>query len=127
MLYVNEAPPARGDKIDLKQHVLRFPAGYAIVTSGSGVTHYERAGGRAYVVFGAGETTDSVIAHEFGHILQLHDAYLRGYRDIGASGFEVLEVVPDITDLMSAPGAGRVKAHHFEILIKALQARSPQL
>jgi hypothetical protein len=126
LLYKNGSPPARGDKINLKLHVPRFPTGYAIVTSGSNVTHYAKTADRPYVVFGAGETTASVIAHEFGHLLQLNDAYFRGYRDIGSSGFEVLEVVPDMTDLMAAPGVGRVKAEHFEILVKALLARSPE-
>lgn len=124
LLYGKESPPSRGEQIDLKLHVPHFPTGYAVVTSGAHVTHYAKADGRPYVVFGAGETTASVLAHEFGHLLHLNDAYFRGYRDIGSSGFEVIEVVPDMTDLMSAPGVGQVKAHHFEILLKALAAQS---
>ena len=43
-------------------------------------------------------------AHEFGHILGFKDAYFRGYRDLGADGFEVMEVVADVDDIMGASG-----------------------
>ena len=42
------------------------------------------------------------------------DGYFRGYRDRGADGYQVLEVVIDLDDIMSAPGYGRVQRRHFE-------------
>jgi hypothetical protein len=48
-----------------------------------------------------------VLAHEFGHVLGLRDAYFRGYRDLGADGYQVMEVVADPDDIMGAPGTVR--------------------
>ena len=56
----------------------------------------------------------NVLAHEFGHILGFVDGYFRGYRDRDPDGYEVLEVVIDLGDMMSAPGHGRVRGQHFE-------------
>ena len=65
----------------------------------------------------------NVLAHEFGHILGFADGYFRGYRDRGPEGFEVLEVVIDAEDIMSAPGTGRVWRRHFQQLLDARTSR----
>lgn len=121
-LYKGEQPPKKGDAIDITKHVRHFQRGRGILTTGTGTTYYDNDAdwGLQYVVMGLNELPDRVLAHEFGHILKLGDAYFRGYKNLNENGFEVLEVVPDMTDLMAAPGVGRVKPHHFEILINSL-------
>ena len=47
------------------------------------------------------------------------ERYLRGYRDLGADGIQVLELVTDQADLMSNISTGSVVAAHFEGLIAA--------
>ena len=59
-----------------------------------------------------------MLAHEFGHVLGLRDAYFRGYRDLGADGYQVMEVVADPDDIMGAPGTGPVLRRHFSKLIE---------
>lgn len=114
----NCAPLARGAHIDLAAHAARFPPGAAVVTSGA--ESMQIVGSRALVL----DTHDQVprtLAHEFGHILGFPDAYLRGYKDLRADGFSVLELVPDFDDIMASPGVGSVLTRHFTMLLDALQ------
>ncbi len=107
------APPAHGAEIDLEAHVARFPEGGAVLTTGAATL--TTTGPRA-IVLGPRDTVPRVLAHEFGHVLGFPDTYFRGYRDLGADGFEVTELA-DLTDIMGAPGAGPVVARHFERLV----------
>lgn len=107
------APPANGAEIDLEAHVARFPDDGAVLTTGA--TTIKLSGPRA-IVLAPHDTTPRVLAHEFGHILGIPDAYFRGYRDLGAEGFEITELA-DLTDIMGASGAGPVLPHHFERLV----------
>lgn len=120
----NGVPPAKGAAVDLEKHIPRFPAGTVILTTGAATAYHAVVQGRPFIVLGVGEIPDRVLAHEFGHVLSLGDAYFRGFRDLGAEGFEILEIVPDLTDIMSAPGLGRVKALHFEAIKKYLTTSS---
>jgi hypothetical protein len=114
-LYPDGGLPAHGEHIDVAQHIRRFPPGGAVLTTGANSTHVL---GRSINV-GPHDIAPNPLAHEFGHILGFVDRYFRGYRDRGPEGFEVLEVVIDPEDIMSAPGAGRVGRHHFERLLSA--------
>ena len=69
------------------------------------------------MALGPGEISPNVLAHEFGHILGFAGEYLRGYRDLGEDGYEVLEVIPGADDLMAAPGEGKVSRSYFEVLL----------
>ncbi len=106
-------PPGKGEQIDVLQHVVLFPEGGAVLTTGAISTHVT---GRA-IALGAGDIAPHVLAHEFGHILGFRDVYFRGYRDLGADGYQVMEVVADPDDIMGAPGTGPVLRHHFEKII----------
>jgi tetratricopeptide (TPR) repeat protein len=110
------APPARGEHIDLEAHVARFPPDGAVLTTGA--ASLQLTAGRA-IVLGPHDVAPRTLAHEFGHVLGFPDAYLRGYKDLGADGFQVMEFVPDYEDIMSSPGAGSVLARHFKALIAA--------
>ncbi|HYB42469.1 MAG TPA: hypothetical protein VEL75_11900 [Candidatus Methylomirabilis sp.] len=118
-LYPEGGQPAHGEHIDLWAHISRFPPGAAVLTTGANTTHVLT---RAINV-GPHDIAPNVLAHEFGHLLGFPDRYFRGYRDRGPDGFEVLEVVLDPDDIMSAPGAGRVHRAHFEELLDARQLR----
>ena len=115
------APPAHAEKIDLKAHVARFPDAAAVFTTGA--DSLQLSGSRA-IVLGPHDVAPRTLAHEFGHVLGFPDAYLRGYRDRGADGFEVLELVPDLADIMSSPGFGSVLPRHFEGLIAATEIQT---
>ena len=108
------AVPRHGEHIDIVKHVEHFPADGGVLTTGANSTY--AIPGR-YVALGPQDITRNVAAHEFGHILGFVDGYFRGYRERGAEGFEILEIVPDPDDIMSTPGSGRVQKHHFDILI----------
>ena len=73
-----------------------------------------------YVAVGPTPLSTRIIAHEFGHILGFTDRYLRGARDLGRAGYNILEIVPNGLDLMAAPASGFVRASHFDTLIAAL-------
>lgn len=107
------AAPKRGAHIDLKSHTERFPRDGGVLTTGTNST-YAIPG--KYIALGPQPISQNVLAHEFGHILGFVDGYFRGYHDLGAQGFEVLEVVPDPDDIMSTPGAGRVLPYHYDKL-----------
>jgi hypothetical protein len=110
------APPRRGDHIDLTAHVARFPKGGAVLTTGA--ASLQLVSGRG-LVLGPHDVTERTLAHEFGHILGFPDGYLRGYRDLEADGFQVMELVADSADIMSSPGAGSVLPQHFHGLLVA--------
>lgn len=111
------APPAEGAPIDVAAHVARFPPARAVLTTGARTLHV--AGGRA-LVLAPFDVTPRVLAHEVGHLLGFPDAYVRGYRDDGPDGFRILEYVPDLTDLMAAPGRGVVTPRHIRQLLDAV-------
>lgn len=115
------APPRAGEMIDLAAHVMRFPEGRGVLTTGAGSTHV--TAGRA-IVLGPHDVTPRTLAHEFGHILGFPDGYLRGYRDLGADGFRVIELVSDPSDIMASPGNGSVLDRHFEELIGARELQT---
>lgn len=108
------APPARGAAINLAQHIARFPAGSAVLTTGAGTTHV--TAGRA-VAIAPFDAPRRLIAHEFGHILGFRDGYLRGFRNLGADGFAITELVVDHSDIMGNLAAGAITPKHFERLI----------
>ena len=116
-LAIHRIPPG-GDGISFADNLARFPTGVAILTTGAMTTHV--AEGRC-IALGPHEIQPRVLAHEFGHILGFKDAYFRGYRDLGADGFEVMEVVADLDDIMGASGTGTVKRRHFERLVELLR------
>lgn len=109
------AVPAVGDKINLPLHVKRFPKGGAILTTGAASLQLVGAA----LVLGPHDISVKTLAHELGHLLGFPDAYLRGYRDLGADGFQVLELVADRADIMSSIASGTVLPQHFERLIAA--------
>jgi hypothetical protein len=112
------APPARGAAINVTAHIARFPADVGVLTTGGGSTHFE--GGRA-MVFSPHDAPRYLIAHEFGHVLGFHDAYVRGYRDAGNDGFIVTELVVDNGDVMGNSRDGAIRASHFERLVAISQ------
>jgi Tetratricopeptide repeat len=110
------ASPAIGEKIDLAGHARRFPEDGAVLTTGA--ASLQIAANRA-LVLGPHDVSPRTLAHEFGHLLGLPDTYLRGYRDLGGDGFQVLELVADQSDLMSSIATGSVLQRHFEGVIAA--------
>jgi hypothetical protein len=108
------AAPVKGSAIDLRAHIARFPQGRAVLTSGAGTTHV--TAGRA-IVLSPFDVTTTLLAHEFGHLMGLRDAYLRGSFDRGPDGYVITELVVDQTDIMGNSRTGTVKAAHFERLI----------
>lgn len=115
-LYKGSKPPKKGAHLDVKAHANRFPTDGGIITTGTNSTY--AIPGR-YIALGPQPISHNVLAHEFGHILGFVDGYFRGYRDLGNQGYEVLEIVPDPDDIMSTPGAGHVRAHHYEKIFSA--------
>jgi hypothetical protein len=116
LLYADSEKPAPGEKLDVKEHLRHFPANAAILTTGALTTHVEKNA----IVLGPKSISPRVLAHEFGHILGFRDRYIRGYRDLGKDGFEVLEAIADPGDIMGAPATGSVLATHFDALIQAM-------
>ena len=106
-------PPQKGEQLNLNAHVALFPKDGAVLTTGAISTHVT---GRA-IALGPHDLAPHVLAHEFGHILGFKDVYFRGYQDLGADGYQVMEVVAEPEDIMGAPGNGRVLRHHFARII----------
>ena len=109
-------PPKKGEPIDLAKHCALFPDSAAVLTTGAISTHV--TAGRC-IVLGPHDIAPHVLAHEFGHILGFKDVYFRGYKDLGADGFAVEEVIAEPDDIMGAPGTGPVRSRHFERLIRS--------
>jgi hypothetical protein len=116
-LYTGLEQPAVGESIDLADHLTHFPANGAILTTGGLTTHVENCA----IVLGALSISPRILAHEFGHVLGFRDRYIRGYRDLGRDGFEIMETVTDTHDIMGAPEIGSVLPRHFELLMEAIQ------
>jgi hypothetical protein len=117
-LYANGKTPKVGDHLDMNAHAKHFPTNGGALTTGSNTTY--SVPGR-FIALGPQGLSYNVAAHEFGHILGFVDGYFRGYHDLGADGFEVLEIVPDPDDIMCTPGAGHVRRHHFAKIIASKQ------
>jgi len=111
-------PPAQGAHINLEAHVAKFPADGAVLTTGA--ASLQLVADRA-IELGPHDVAPRALAHEFGHVLGFPDVYLRGYKDLGVDGFEVMEFVPDYADIMMSPGAGSVLPRHFKALIAAME------
>ena len=119
-VYGQDAAPDYGEHIDIKAHAARFPPDGAVLTTGAETTHAFVAG---HVALGPGEVSARTIAHEFGHLLGFRDGYIRGYRDLGPDGFEIMELTSVFDDIMSAPREGDVQVAHFELILEALGMR----
>jgi hypothetical protein len=113
-------PPAaeRGARIDVRAHATAFPEDGAVLTSGAQTTH--SLVGR-YIALAPGDLSTRTLAHEFGHLLGFRDGYIRGYRDLGERGFEILELTSVFDDIMSAPREGRVQPAHFKLVMETLE------
>jgi hypothetical protein len=116
-LYANAAPPQKGVHIDVASHVKRFPEEAVVLTTGANTIY---ALGRA-IVLGPYAVIRGTIAHEFGHTLGFRDGYFRSYEDLGADGFEILEVILDPESIVASPENGRVRKEHFEAVLKERQ------
>jgi len=108
----------RGEHVDVRSIASRFPDDGAVLTTGAQTTH--SLVGR-YIALAPGDLSTRTLAHEFGHVLGFHDGYIRGYRDLGEHGFEIMELTSVFDDIMSAPREGHVQAAHFKLLIDALK------
>jgi tetratricopeptide (TPR) repeat protein len=113
-------PPVKGEHINLEAHVARFPKDAAVLTTGA--ASLQLVDDRA-IVLGPHDVAPRALAHEFGHVLGFPDVYLRGYKDLGEGGFEVLELVPNFRDIMMSPGAGSVLPGHFKALLAAKETQ----
>jgi hypothetical protein len=113
-LYADEKKPVAGKSIDIPRHLERFPWSGAILTTGAPTTHVQDYS----IILGPHPVSRQVLAHEFGHILGFRDLYVRGYEDLGADGFEVMEAVADTDDIMAATANGVVKRTHFLQLLE---------
>jgi hypothetical protein len=119
-LYGKGPAPARGDHINLQSHAARFPSDGAVLTTGAEAIH--SFVGR-YVALGPGDLSRRTLAHEFGHLLGFRDGYIRGYRDLGKEGFEILELTSIFDDIMTAPRQGNVQATHFKLILDEMKER----
>jgi hypothetical protein len=108
----------RGERVDVRAIASRFPGDGAVLTTGAQTTH--SLVGR-YIALAPGDLSTRTLAHEFGHVLGFHDGYIRGYRDLGEQGFEIMELTSAFDDIMSAPREGHVQAAHFKLLMDALK------
>src|SRR5207237_7170571 len=108
-IYRDTDPPQPGAHVDARSHAGRFPVDGAVLTTGAPTTH--SLVGR-YIALGPGDLSVRTLAHEFGHVLGFRDGYIRGYRDLGDRGFEILELTSVFDDIMSAPREGHVQAAH---------------
>jgi len=114
---LRKVPPVveQGARIDVRVHATRFPEDGAVLTTGAQTTH--SLVGR-YVALAPGDLSTRTLAHEFGHLLGFRDGYIRGYRDLGERGFEILELTSVFDDIMSAPREGHVQVEHFRLIVE---------
>jgi tetratricopeptide (TPR) repeat protein len=73
---------------------------------------------------GSEDVPEESLAHEFGHLLGFRDEYVRGYRDLGTEGYEILEILPDGKDIMATSGGGGIHRYHFNALVAGTHFRS---
>ncbi len=73
--------------ISLKQRLVKFPVGPAVITTGGLTTHVH---GRN-LIFGPGRITRRVLAHELGHLMGFGDCYSRSLESEGPFGVALLE------------------------------------
>jgi hypothetical protein len=104
----------RGARIDVRAHASQFPDDGAVLTTGAQAT-YSLVG--RYIALAPGDLSTRTLAHEFGHVLGFRDGYIRGYRDLGDRGFEILELTSVFDDIMSAPREGHVQPAHFKLIM----------
>src|SRR5262249_40123194 len=107
-----------GDRVDVREIADRFPPDGAVLMTGAQTTH--SLVGRD-LALGPGDLSARTLAHEFGHVLGFRDGYIRGYRDLGEHGFEIMELTSVFDDIMSAPREGHVQAAHFKLIMDGLR------
>lgn len=121
-LYGKEPVPKKGEPIDVAKHRDRFPKNAVILTTGANTLGADaNKHGMPFITLPSSDISAYALAHEFGHNLGLHDAYLRGYRDLGEDGYEVREAIPDTSDIMCNSNRGVPRRRHFEIVTKTLE------
>lgn len=107
--------PKPGEHLDTKAHAARFPRTTAGLTTGAGRPFTIQG----VIVLGSAKIKAHVLAHEFGHVLGFRDEYFRGYHDLGADGYQVVEIVADPGDVMGDPDAGPVRGEMMRRLVAA--------
>ena len=113
-LYPNAEVPANGAHIVIPEHVKRFPADGAVLTTGGNLTYlFSRS-----IILGPHAIARGNLVHEFGHILGFKDAYFRGFEDGGADGYKVVEVIMGSDDDVGVPKNGRATRQHFEAILQ---------
>jgi len=117
-LYENQTATKRGEHIDVNAHTARFPAGALVLTTGAEITN---AVVKRVIALGPGDISIRTFAHEFGHLLGFPDGYIRGYKDLGEKGIEILELTQVFDDIMSSPRDGAVQPAHFKLILETIK------
>jgi len=111
----------QGARVDVRLIAAQFPEDGGVLMTGAQTTH--SFVGR-YVALAPGDLSTQTLAHEFGHVLGFRDGYIRGYRDLGDHGFEILELTSVFDDIMSAPREGHVQPTHFKLILDSISNRN---
>jgi len=111
----------QGARVDVRLIAAQFPEDGGVLMTGAQTTH--SFVGR-YVALAPGDLSTQTLAHEFGHVLGFRDGYIRGYRDLGERGFEILELTSVFDDIMSAPREGHVQPAHFKLILDSISNRN---